>query len=88
MQWLQDPNQGNEDNLNNIRREASRHFRNKNKEYLKAKIEELETNSKLEDIRDLYSGNKDFKKSYQPRTNIVRDEMGDLVTVCHSILVS
>jgi hypothetical protein len=30
MQWLQNPNQRNVDNLNNIRREASGHFRNKN----------------------------------------------------------
>jgi len=41
MQWLQDLNQSNVDNLNNVRREASRHFRNKNKEYLRAKFYEL-----------------------------------------------
>jgi len=29
-------------NQNNIRRKASRHYRNKKKEYLKAKIEDLE----------------------------------------------
>ena len=29
MQWVQDPNQSNVDNLNNVTREASRHFRNK-----------------------------------------------------------
>jgi hypothetical protein len=29
MQWLQDPNQSNVDNSNNVRREASRHFRKK-----------------------------------------------------------
>ena len=29
MQWLQDPNQSTVDNLNNVRREASRHFRTK-----------------------------------------------------------
>ena len=63
MQWVQDPSQGNVDNLNNvpIRREASRHFRNKKKEYMKAKIEELETNSKIKIIRDLYRGINDFK---------------------------
>jgi hypothetical protein len=38
MQWLQDPNQSNLDNLNNTRHEASRHFRNKMREYLKAKL--------------------------------------------------
>jgi len=47
MQWVQDPNQSSVDNLNIIRREASVHFKNKKKEYLKAKIEELETNSKI-----------------------------------------
>jgi hypothetical protein len=38
MQWIQDPNQNNLDNLNNERHKVSRHFRNKNMEYLKAKI--------------------------------------------------
>jgi len=69
----QDPSQSNVDNLNNvpIRHEATRHFRNKKKEkkeYPKAKIEELETNSKIKNIRDLYRGISDFKKGYQPRT--------------------
>ena len=40
---------------------------------------ELETNSKIKNIRDLYRGNNDFKKCYQSRTNIVKDEKGDLV---------
>ena len=50
----QDPCQNNVDNLNNVRHEASRHFRNKEKAYLKANFEELETNSKIKNIRDLY----------------------------------
>ena len=54
MQWIQDPSQSNADNLNNVRWDASRHFRNKKKAYLRAKIEELETNSKINNIRDLY----------------------------------
>jgi hypothetical protein len=29
IQWLQNPNQSNGDNLDNVRHEASRHFRNK-----------------------------------------------------------
>jgi len=41
MQWVQAPSQSNVDNLNIVRLEASRHFRNKMKEYLKAKIEEF-----------------------------------------------
>ena len=31
MQWIQDPNRSNLDRLNNVRRDASRHFRNKKK---------------------------------------------------------
>jgi len=76
MQWLQDPNQSNIDNFHNVRREASRHFRNKKKAYLKTKMEELETNSKIKNIADLYRGINEFKKGYRPRTAIVKDEMG------------
>jgi len=53
---------------------------------LRAKIEELETNSKIQNIRDLYRGINDFKKGYQPRCNIVKDEKGDLVADSHSIV--
>jgi len=60
MLRVQDPSQSNVDNLNNVRCEASRHFRNKKKEYLKAKIEKLETNSKIQNIRDLYRDISDF----------------------------
>jgi predicted RNA-binding protein Jag len=77
MQWIQDPSQSKADNLNNLRRDASRHFRNKKKAYLRAKIEELETNSKINNIRDLYRGINGMKKGYQPRTSIVKDEKGD-----------
>jgi len=41
MQRIQYPYRSNVDNLNNVRRNASRHFRNKKKAYLKAKIEEM-----------------------------------------------
>jgi len=52
MQLLENPSQNNVDNRNSVRHEASRHFRNKKKEYLKAKIKELETNSKIKNIKD------------------------------------
>jgi hypothetical protein len=38
MQGLQDPYQNNVDNLNNIRWEPSRYFRNEKREYLKGKL--------------------------------------------------
>jgi len=79
MQWLQDPNPSNVDNLDNVRHEASRYSRNKNKEYSKAKIDELLSSSKIKNIRYLYRGISDFKKGCRPRTNIVKDEKGDLV---------
>jgi hypothetical protein len=34
----------------------------------------------------LYKGISDFKKGYQPRTNILKDEKGDLVADPYSIL--
>ena len=53
---------------------------------MRAKIEELETNSKINNIRDLYGGINDMKKGYQPRTRLVKDEKGDLVADSHSIM--
>jgi hypothetical protein len=53
LQWLQDPRVVNEDNLRNVRREASRHFRNKKREYLKGKITDIELNSKNKNIRHM-----------------------------------
>jgi hypothetical protein len=72
MQWLQDPNHRNLENLNIARYEASKHFRNKKREYLKANINEPETISKNKNTGELYSGINDFKKGYQLRTNITK----------------
>jgi hypothetical protein len=83
---LQDPSEINGDNLNNVGRGASRHFRNKKREYLKDKINELATNSKNKNIRDLYRGINGFKRGYQPRNNFVKDEIGDLLADSHNIL--
>jgi iron only hydrogenase large subunit-like protein len=56
LQWLQIVSEANGDNLNNVRREARRHFRNKTREYLKHKIKELAKSSKDKSIRNLYIG--------------------------------
>ena len=48
--------------------------------------EREETNSKINNIRDLYRGINDMKKVYQHRTRIVKDEKGDLVADSHSIM--
>ena len=62
MQWIQDTSQSNVDVLNNVRCEVSSHFRNKKKAYLRAKIEELESNSKIQNIRDLYRCISDLRR--------------------------
>jgi hypothetical protein len=48
---------------------------------LKGVLNALETN-----IRDLYRGIREFKKHYQPRTNLVKDEKGDLFAEFHNSL--
>jgi hypothetical protein len=85
LQRLQDPSETNKDNLNNVRHEASRYFRNKKREYLKDKVNELTLNSKNKNIRDLYRGINYFKKGYQSRNNLVTDENGDLLADSHNI---
>jgi hypothetical protein len=65
--------------MNNVRREARRYFRNKRREYLKDKIIELATNSKTKNIRDLYRGINEFKRGYQLRNNLVKDENSDIL---------
>jgi hypothetical protein len=69
LQWLHDPSKINGDNLNNVRREATRYFRNKKREYLKDKINELAMNSKHKKIRNLYKEINEFKRGYQTRKN-------------------
>jgi hypothetical protein len=76
----------NEDNFSNARREARRFFRDKKREYLKNKINELESDSKNKNIKELYRGINKFKKGYQPRSNLVKDEKGDLLADTHKIV--
>jgi hypothetical protein len=48
-------------------------------------MNELQTDSRDRNIRDLYTGIKEFKKGYQPRTSLVKDENGDLLANSHNI---
>jgi hypothetical protein len=81
LQWLQDTSEINVDNLNKVRCEVSRYFKNKKREYLKYKINEIATNSKNKNIRDLYRGINGFKRGYQIRNNVVKDEKGDCLHI-------
>jgi hypothetical protein len=80
---LQNPSQINGDNLQNLRHET---FRNKKREYLRGKINELESNNKNKNIIDLYRGINEFKKGYQPRINIIKDENGNLLADPQNVL--
>jgi hypothetical protein len=86
LQSLQDPSQIIGDYINNARRKPSRHFRNKMRKYLKDQINELATNSKNKNIRDLCRGINELKRGYQPRNNLVKDENGDLLIDSRKIL--
>jgi hypothetical protein len=59
---------------------------NKKREYMKDKINELETNSKNKNIRDLYRGINELKKGYQSRINVIKDENGNLLADPQSVL--
>jgi hypothetical protein len=83
---LQNPSQINIDYLNDIRHETSRIFSNKKGEYLNNKISFLETNNKSKRIRDLCGGINEFKKGYQPRTNMVKGKNCNLIADSDSIL--
>jgi hypothetical protein len=64
MQSLQDAYQSNVSNLNNVQHKCSRYFRKKT-DYLKAKVNKPETNSRHRNIRDLYRSIRDFEKGYR-----------------------
>jgi hypothetical protein len=86
LRWLQNPSQITGDNIQNLRHETSRTFRKNKREYPKGKINEHETNNKNKNIRDLYRGIYEFKKGYQPRINIIKEENGNLLIDPQNIL--
>jgi hypothetical protein len=83
---LQNPSQINGDNLQSLRHETNKICRKKKREYLKGKINELETNNKNKNIRDFYRGINEFKKGYQQRINILKDENVNLLAHPQSVL--
>jgi hypothetical protein len=53
---------------------------------LKKKLISLKENSKIKDTPDLHRSKNEYKKGYQCRTDIVKDENGDLLADFCSIL--
>jgi hypothetical protein len=72
--------------MQNLRCDTSRIFGKEKREYLKGKINELETNNKNKTIRDLYRGMNEFKKGFQPRIIIMEDENGNLLVDPQGVL--
>ncbi|PSN44834.1 hypothetical protein C0J52_16203 [Blattella germanica] len=65
MNWMREPNEQNSEQLCSIRLETTIFLKNKKREYLKEKINDLEINAKNRNIRELY------------QTNIIKNENGD-----------
>ncbi|PSN38555.1 hypothetical protein C0J52_14819 [Blattella germanica] len=86
MNWMREPNEQNSEQLCSIRRETTRFLKNKKREYLKEKINDLEINAKNRNIRELYQGIRIERKGFQARTNIIKDENGDMLADAKSIL--
>ena len=64
----------------------SRTLRYKKRDYFKEKLSEMENNSKKINIRDLCKGIKDFKKGYQARINVIKNDNVELLADSNSIL--
>jgi hypothetical protein len=77
--------------MNNIRCETNRHFMNKKRGYskkMKKKMNELAKNSKNKNIKDHHRGINEFKVGYQHRSNLLKDEFGDLLDLLLSVIES
>jgi methionine synthase I (cobalamin-dependent) len=81
---LQNSTGTNGDNLNNVRHETCRTFRNNLREYLKEKIMILKQTVGTK-ISDLQIGINEFKKGYHHRTKFAKHENSDLLADSHNI---
>ena len=61
-------------------------FRKKKRDYMTAKVNKLEENSKNKNIREMYKGINEFKKGYQPRAYVIKKHNGTIVVDTTSIV--
>ena len=61
-------------------------MRRKRREWEKKKIVEIEENGRKRDVREMYKGINSVKKGFQSRSNVVRDENGDLTADREGVL--
>jgi hypothetical protein len=76
LEWLQELGKINADNPKTVGRETrdSRNFWDKKMEHVKIKIKEFEAYIQNRNIIGSFRGINEFKKGYQPRTNLVKNE--------------
>ena len=86
MNWLHEQNEVNLGQLGSIRRESTRVLKSKKREYLRGKINDLETNARNRNNRELYQGIRIERKGFQARKNIIRNGNGDTIADSRSIL--
>ena len=60
--WQQNINDQTAEHLTNIRRDTYKTFRENKRDYMKAKGNKLEENSRNKNIREMYKGINEFKK--------------------------
>jgi hypothetical protein len=85
LQWLQNPSQINGNNLQNLNVKPVEHLGTRKGEYLRGRINEIETNNKNKNIRDFYRHVNKFKNGYQARINIIKDENSNLLADPRSV---
>ena len=83
---LQNPNDQTAEYFINVRRDPCRMFWKKKRDYMMAKVNKLEENSKSKNIREMYKGINEFKKGYQPRAYVIKKHDGTIVADTTSIL--
>jgi hypothetical protein len=49
---------------------------------MREKINEFATNSKNKNNRGLYRGINEFKRGFQPRNKLVKDENSNIIVIC------
>jgi len=62
--WLRNPNYQTAEEFSNVRRDTCRMFRKKKRNYMKAKVNKLEENSKNKNIQEMYKGVNEIKMGY------------------------
>ena len=62
--WLQSPNNQTAEDFSNVRRDTGGSFRKKKRNYMKAKVNKLEENSKNKNIQEMYKGVNEIKMGY------------------------